>query len=124
MGDLWLIYSEAQKLDALIDAALAYDIHMHGMHGPDGTLYPMMGVYQVIVEPERLVFTGAALDEKGNPLFEVRNTATFAEQGGKMTLTLQARVVKATAEPAPSLEGMEAGWTSSLDRLEACVAKA
>jgi fibrillarin-like rRNA methylase len=41
----------------------------------------------------------------------VLNTATFAEQGGKMTLTLQARVVKATAEPAPSLDGMEAGWT-------------
>jgi uncharacterized protein YndB with AHSA1/START domain len=121
MGDLCLIYFEEQKLDAFIDAALAYDIHMRG---PDGTLYPRTGVYQEIVEPERLVFTGAALDEKGSPLFEVRNTATFAEQGGKMTLTLQARVVKATAEPAPSLEGMEAGWTSSLDRLEACVAKA
>jgi Activator of Hsp90 ATPase homolog 1-like protein len=108
LRDLCLIYFEEQKLNAFIDEALAYDIHMHG---PDGTLYPITGVYQEIVEPERLVFTGAALDEKSNPLFEVRNTATFAEQGGKMTLTLQARVVKATAEPAPSPEGMEAGWT-------------
>jgi uncharacterized protein YndB with AHSA1/START domain len=94
MKYLCLISFEEQKLDALIDEASAYDIHMRG---PDGTLYPMTGVYQEIVEPERLVFTGAALDEKGNPLFGVLNTATFAEQGGKTTLTLQARVVKATA---------------------------
>jgi hypothetical protein len=80
MGDLCLIYFEEQKLDALIDTALAYDIQMRG---PDDTLYPMTGVHQGIVEPERLVFTGAALDEKRNPLFEVLNTATFAEQGGK-----------------------------------------
>jgi Activator of Hsp90 ATPase homolog 1-like protein len=84
MRDLCLIYFEEQKLDALIDEALAYDVHMRGS---DGTLYPMTGVYQEIVEPERLVFTGAAPDEKGNPLFEVLNTATFAEQGGKMTPT-------------------------------------
>jgi uncharacterized protein YndB with AHSA1/START domain len=107
MRDLCLIYFEEQKLDALIDEALAYDMHMRG---PEGTLYPMTGIYQEIVEPERLVFTGAALDEKGDPPFEVLNTVTFAEQGGKMTLTLRARVVKTTAEPAPFLEGMEAGW--------------
>jgi uncharacterized protein YndB with AHSA1/START domain len=108
-------------LDALIDEALAYDIDMRGADVP---FYPMTGVYQNVVEPERLVFTGAAPDEKGNPLFEVLTTATFAEQGGKTTLTLQARVVKAIAEAVPSLDGMEAGWTQSLERLEACVAKA
>ncbi|MGH2376470.1 MAG: SRPBCC family protein, partial [bacterium] len=98
-------------------------IRIH-MRGPDGTLYPMTGVYQEIVEPERLVFTSAALDKESNPLFEVLNTVTFAEQGGKTTLTLQARVVKATAEAAPYFEGMEAGWTQSLERLAEQVAKA
>ena len=97
-------------------------IRIH-MRGPDGTVYPMTGVYQEIVEPERLVFTGAALDEEGNPLFEVLNTVTLAEQGGKTTLTLQARVVKSTAEAIPYLEGMEAGWEQSLERLEAHLAK-
>lgn len=43
---------------------------------------------------------------------------TFAEQGGKTTLTLKARVVKSTAEAAPYLNRMEAGWTQSLERLE------
>lgn len=93
------------------------------MRGPDGTLYPMTGVYREILEPERLVFTSAALDEKGHPLLELLHTVAFTEQGGKTTLTLLARVVKTTAEAAPYLEGMEAGWTQSLERLEACVAK-
>src|SRR5216684_3873158 len=96
-------------------------IRIH-MRGPDGTVYPMTGVFQEIVEPERLIFTSAALDEKGHPLFEVLNTVTFAEQGGKTTLTLQARVVQSTAAAAPYLEGMEAGWTQSLERLEVYVA--
>jgi uncharacterized protein YndB with AHSA1/START domain len=89
------------------------------MRGPDGTVYPMTGIYQEIVEPERIVFTASALDEKGKPLFEVLNTATFTEQGGKTRLTLQARVVKTTAEAAPYLRGQEQGWgwSQSLDRL-------
>ena len=96
-------------------------IRIH-MRGPDGTVYPMTGVFQEIVEPERLVFTSAALDQEGNPPFEVLNTVTFAEQGGKATQTLQARVVKRTAKAAPYLAGMEAGWTQTLERLEAYVA--
>jgi len=106
-----------------LDARPGGAIRIH-TRGPDGTVYPMTGVYQEIVEPERFVFTSAALDKEGNPLFEVLNTVTFAEQGGKTTQTLRARAVKTTAEGAPYLEGMEAGWTQSLERLEAYVTKA
>jgi len=98
-------------------------IRIH-MRGPDGTVYPMTGVYQEIVEPERLVFTSAVLDEEGHPLFEVVNTVTFAEQGGKTRLTTQACVVRSTAKAAPYLQGMEAGWTQSLERLAGYLAKA
>jgi uncharacterized protein YndB with AHSA1/START domain len=101
------------KLDVWPGGAIRVD-----MRGPDGRVYPMTGVYQTIVEPERLVFTSAALDEKGNPLFEVLNTVTFADQGGKTTQMLRARVVKSTAGATPYLEGMEEGWTQSLERLE------
>jgi alkanesulfonate monooxygenase SsuD/methylene tetrahydromethanopterin reductase-like flavin-dependent oxidoreductase (luciferase family) len=76
------------------------------MRGPDGIVYPMTGVYQEIVEPERLVFTSAALDDEGKPLFEVLNTVAFAEQGGRTTLTTRARVVKTTAA-APRIS---TGW--------------
>ena len=42
------------------------------MRGPDGTVYPMTGTFQEIVEPERIVFISSALDETGNSLFDVR----------------------------------------------------
>ncbi len=93
------------------------------MRGPDGTVYPMTGEYREIVEPERLVFTSAALDGDGKPLFEVLNTVTFTERGGTTTQTSHARVVRSTAGAAPYLAGMEAGWTQTLDRLEAYLAR-
>ncbi len=96
-------------------------IRIH-MRGPDGTVYPMTGVYQEVVQPERLVFTIAVLDANGNPMFEVLTTVTFAEQSGKTKQILRARVIKRTAQAAPYLAGMEAGWTQMLDRLTAYVA--
>ena len=98
-------------------------IRIH-MRGPDGTVYPMTGVYNEVVEPERLVFTSAALDADGNPMFEVLTTVTFAEQSGKTKQILRARVIKSTAEAAPYIKGMEAGWTQSLERLAESLAKA
>ena len=94
------------------------------MRGPDGVVYPMKGICHEIVEPERLVFTSSALeDEKGNPQLEVRNSITFAEQGGKTKLTLQAVVVKAAPAAAAALAGMKEGWTQSLDKLAAYLAQ-
>jgi uncharacterized protein YndB with AHSA1/START domain len=89
------------------------------MRGPDGAVYPMTGVYREVVASERLVFTAAALDEEGRPLFEVLNTVTFAKQGGKTLLTVRAQVVNKTAGADAYLEGMEAGWSQSLVRLDA-----
>ncbi len=96
-------------------------IRIH-MRGPDGTVYPMTGVYQEVVQPERLVFTIAVLDANDNPMFEVLTTVTFAKQSGKTKQILRARVIKRTAQAAPYLAGMEAGWTQMLDRLTAYVA--
>jgi uncharacterized protein YndB with AHSA1/START domain len=94
------------------------------MRGPDGTIYPMSGVYQEIVEPERIVFTSIALDDAGNPLFENLNTVTFAQDAGKTTITLCTRVIKSTDKALQYLKGMEIGWSMTLDRLEAHVMKA
>ncbi len=105
-----------------LDARPGGAIRIH-MRGPDGTVYPMTGVYQEVVEPERIVFTSAALDEKGHPMFEVLTTVTFAEQGGKTKQILRARVIRRTAQAAPYLAGMEAGWTQSLERLAESLAK-
>jgi uncharacterized protein YndB with AHSA1/START domain len=86
------------------------------MRGPDGTVYPMTGKYNEVVEPERIVFTAWAVGPEGRNLFEVLTTVTLTEQGGRTALRMEARVVEATPEAAPSIAGMRPGWEQSLDR--------
>jgi uncharacterized protein YndB with AHSA1/START domain len=87
------------------------------MRGPDGTIYPMTGRYVELTEPERIVFTSGPTDADGKPLFEVLATVTFADRDGKTELTLQARVTSMTDIAPQYLQGMEQGWSQSLDRL-------
>jgi uncharacterized protein YndB with AHSA1/START domain len=94
------------------------------MRAPDGVDHPMTGFFREVVAPERLVFTNVAVDQAGNPLLEGLTTVTFAAHGGKTKLTVQTRAVGLVAHAARMLEGMEAGWTQSIDRLEAHVARA
>src|ERR1700735_1778713 len=35
------------------------------MRAPNGTVYPMAGIFLELKEPEQIVFTSGALDEKG-----------------------------------------------------------
>ena len=100
------------EVDARPGGAIRID-----MRAPDGIVYPMTGTFLEIVEPERLVFISSALDSQGEPLFEVLNTVTFADEGAKTKLTLHASVSKAKPEAARHLAGMEVGWSMSLDRL-------
>lgn len=88
------------------------------MQAFDGTIYPMKGTYQELVEPERIVFLSAALDPDGKPLFEVLNTVTLEEKNGQTLQTLTARVVSRQSPLADQyLSGMEQGWSESLVRL-------
>lgn len=98
-----------------VRAGGALRIHMRA---PDDVVHPMTGVFEEIVAPERLVFVASALDGDGNSMFDVLTTVIFAEQRGKTALTLQLRVIKATAQAPQYLKGMHTGWTQSLDRLE------
>ena len=91
------------------------------MQGPEGTLYPMVAVFDEVVEGERLVWT-TDVEHDGNVRFEIRQVTTFAERDGKTELTLQAYVLRATPESADALGGMEQGWSQSLDKLAALVA--
>ncbi len=88
------------------------------MRAPDGAEYPMKGVFQEVVESERLVFTNIAVDAQGNHLLEGLTTVTFADLDGKTKLTVQTGAVAMVGYAAAYLEGMEAGWTQSLERLE------
>jgi uncharacterized protein YndB with AHSA1/START domain len=88
------------------------------MRGPDGTVYPMAGAFREIAEPERLVFTSAALDGNGKPMFENLNTVTFEEfEGSKTLLTIKVNVLWESEAAAPALAGMSLGWSLTIDRL-------
>ena len=93
------------------------------MRGPDGAEYPMTGVFREIAPPERLVFTNVAVDREGKPILDGLTTVAFAEEGGKTKLTLRTRAVALVPYAAAFLEGMEAGWTQSLERLAELLGK-
>jgi uncharacterized protein YndB with AHSA1/START domain len=102
------------------------------MRSPEGRDFWAQGVYREIVPPERIVFTDTFADEDGNPVepahygmspdwpFETLVTVTFAEHQGKTKLTLQHSVPESLAEST----GAAQGWSESLDRLAAELAKA
>src|SRR5258707_825386 len=88
------------------------------MRAPDGTDYPMIGTYREVVAPERLVFTNSAVDAQGNTVLDGITVVTFTERGGKTELTVQTHAVALVPLGARMLEGMDAGWSQTLDRLE------
>jgi uncharacterized protein YndB with AHSA1/START domain len=92
------------------------------MRGPDGNAHVMDGVYREITPPTRIVFT-TSVDDGGVRLLEGHNVVTFEEHDGKTRLTLQAKVSGFTELTRMMVGGFEAGWTQSLEKFEALVAK-
>lgn len=95
------------------------------MRSPEGRDYWGKGVYQEIVEPEKIVFIDMFSDESGGTVSptvygmdpdwpeETRLTVTFAEKDGRTTVTLHTGVLEDMAERS----GAREGWEESLDRL-------
>jgi uncharacterized protein YndB with AHSA1/START domain len=106
------------ELDLRVNGEIRID-----MRAPDGTIFPMAGAFREIVEPERLVFTAAALNPSGKPMFENLNTVTLEEfDGNKTLLTVNVHVLWASPEAAPAMAGMNIGWNLTVDRLAGFVA--
>jgi uncharacterized protein YndB with AHSA1/START domain len=100
-----------------------FEAHVGGklrihMRGPDGAVYPMKGVIREIVAPERLVFSSVAVDAADKHLLEGLTTVTFAEQNGKTKMMMHTHATAVVEIGVGYLQGMEAGWTQSIDRLE------
>lgn len=87
------------------------------MRAPNGTIFPMRGVFQEIVKPAKLVFTNIAVDNEDRPVLDGVTTVTFADLGGKTELILKTWAVAMVDYAAAYLQGMEAGWTMSIDKL-------
>lgn len=95
------------------------------MRSPEGEDFWSTGVYQEIVEQEKIVTTDSFSDAQGNVVpashygmsgdwpLELLVTVTFEEDGGKTKLTLR-------HEGFPDQENRDlakAGWNESLDKL-------
>jgi len=94
------------------------------MRFPDGVNeHTMQSVYREIVPPERLSFTNIALDKDGNRLLEGITSITFEELGGKTKLTLYTRMTGLVSYADRMLEGMEPGWSQTLERLGEALAE-
>ncbi len=90
------------------------------MRKPDGTDLWLGGVYREIVEPERLVFTHAWLDEQGSPGPETVVTVTLTERGGKTEMSFH----QSGFDSVESRDGHAGGWTECFDKLDEHLAKA
>jgi uncharacterized protein YndB with AHSA1/START domain len=104
------------------DARVGGAIRIH-MRAPNGVVYPMTGRFVEIDRPHRLVFATAAIDGEGRPMFEILNTVTFTRIDSGTEISLVARVTSTTPAAPQYLAGMSQGWSQSLDRLAALVAR-
>ncbi|BAY99765.1 hypothetical protein NIES37_37480 [Tolypothrix tenuis PCC 7101] len=98
------------------------------MVGPDGTEYPVKGVFCEIVPPERIVSS----DEFDEGFEKVINadlpqgivmTVMFEDLDGKTKLTLQIRHATESDRRKHEEMGVVAGWNSSFDCLDEFLAK-
>jgi uncharacterized protein YndB with AHSA1/START domain len=95
------------------------------MRGPAGTPYdvdlPMTKRYREIVPGKKLVFENEPLGPDSTRVIEGRTTVTFADHpdGTLMELTGSAKAIAALS--VSWLDGMEAGWSQSLDKLQRLV---
>lgn len=89
------------------------------MRSPDGVDHWHGGVWREVVRPERLVFTFAwdedGLLGQGRPGRETLVTVTFAERGGRTTMTFRQTGFGSGA----SRDDHGEGWAESFERLAA-----
>jgi uncharacterized protein YndB with AHSA1/START domain len=83
----------------------------------DGDTYSVEGVYEEVVEPERVVHVGR-LERDGMKLFDARMAVTFEEDGGKTTITVRQTLYNLGARAGDALAGAQEGWKQHFDRLE------
>jgi uncharacterized protein YndB with AHSA1/START domain len=83
------------------------------VRGPDGSEMGMRGKIREMVRPERLVHVETFDDYPGEALV----TTTFAERGGKTTVTINLQYESKQVRDAVVSSGMEHGAAESYDRL-------
>jgi uncharacterized protein YndB with AHSA1/START domain len=106
-----------------IDARVGGRFLVH-MKAPDGTVYPMTGTFTEIVKPERLRFKAFAEALDGTKYLESDTIVTFEQDGARTRLTVKASARGLHPAAPQMLQGMDAGWSQSLERLASLVGSA
>ncbi len=92
------------------------------MLSPDGFEYPMRGRVVGLQAPERLHFSFQAVDAAGTVLLEGETRVVFEDLGQETRITVESTAAGSKPGVARMLEGMEAGWSQSLDKLKSMLA--
>jgi uncharacterized protein YndB with AHSA1/START domain len=104
--------------------------YLNCMRSPDGQDFWSTGVYQAIVEPERLVCSDSFANAEGNVVpaahygmgsdfpLELKVTVTFEEDGGGTLMTLRHE-----GFPVDMIDMCAEGWNQSFDKLAECLNK-
>ncbi len=109
----------------------------YGMRTADGKIMWGRMVYREITLPERIVFINSFSDESGglarHPLsptwpIEMLSTFLFTETAGRTTFTVDWSPLNPTAEERATFDAghasMTGGWSGTMDKLAAYLAKA
>lgn len=83
-----------------------------------GVRSPVRCVYTEVDPPARLVFTDEAVDDDGTVHLDGVTTVVFDDLGdGTTRVTVHATAEGRTPQSVRMLEGMQQGWSESLDKL-------
>jgi uncharacterized protein YndB with AHSA1/START domain len=93
------------------------------MRSTDGREFPVKGIFREVVEPERLVMTMDRGPGEKNPAGELLQTVTFENRDGKTRLAILTRFESVAIRDAMVRMGMNEGWSQSLERLAATIAR-
>ena len=144
---MWKAWTDADRLARWFGPKGASIVHSkndlrpdgtyhYGMKMPDGSMIWGKWVYREVVKPERLVFVNSFSDENGgttrHPMaedwpLEWLSTITFTEEDGKTTVNVHWVPLNATDVERATFDAghasMTGGWTGTLDKLDAYLAK-
>ncbi len=121
---------EVEELDVSAGGTFHYSMGM-----PDGSKWWGIFHYEEVEKPERIVFVNSFSNESGDIVGapfsaswpkEIRNVATFHEEGGKTRLELRGQPVNVSAEEQAMFESMfgsmSQGFGGTFDQLDSYLA--
>ncbi len=90
-----------------------------GMGPYKGTLWPMMAEFTVIEPNSKLSYNAQAWTEgqKEETTIDQTTEVIFSEEGGKTKVTVKAAIYKTGPNAGMAAEGMQAGFTQQLEKL-------